>query len=89
MSIRENLKNMVAEFPVGWMVGKATSYSSNIFDTVNFAYVVGYETYDYGDLWLLVYHERWDGHSGHDGALTHNLKKYEQGEIKKKYGEHC
>lgn len=89
MSIRENLKNMVAEFPVGCKVGKASLYTSNIFDTVSFAYVVGYETDDDGDLWLLVYHERWDGHSGHDGVLTYNLQEYKQGELEKKYGEHC
>lgn len=83
-----NLKKMVEEFPIGCKVGKASSYTSNIFEVVDFAYVIGYEGGDV-DLWLLVYHEKWDGHTGHSGALTHNLKEYAEEELEKKYGEHC
>lgn len=82
------LEQTVEEFPVGCKVGKAGTYSSNIFDYVDFAYVIGYEGDD-DNVWLLVYHEKWGGHSGHYGVLTHNLKKYTEIELEKKYGKHC
>ena len=87
--VREALKKVVEEFPVGCKVGKAGEYTSNIFTELDFAHVIGYEDDGDGDIWLLVYNKDWDGHSGHDGVLAHNLKEYSDDEIEKKYGGNC
>ena len=85
----ESVRELAKKFPVGCKVGKAGEYTSNIFAEVDFAHVVGYENDGDSDIWLLVYNKDWDGHSGHEGVLAHNLKEYSEDEIEKKYGEHC